>query len=303
MSGQLPAGVRGTVFRGSRALNDGTLTPQQLRGRRIRRLLRDVYADAALPDSHGVAIRAAALLMPPTAAIAGPSAAWLHGLDDLVTAGAPVEVVVPVAERFGPVRGLRIRTVDDLPNGDVSETDGLRRTIPVRTAVDLARHSRGVVEAVVCLDLLLRARIVGAQEVTIAVRALPRGRGCTQARRAALLADSRAESPQESRLRAGLVLRGVEGFVPQYVVRQDGRFVARLDLGDPVRLLALEYDGRWHAAPEQLDRDRRRLNALGDLGWRVMFVTAPDLRDLNDLARRVRAAQTGRAPSSPSRQR
>ena len=63
----------------------------------------------------------------------------------------------------------------------------------------------------------------------------------------------------------GLVLCAVPGLalvlrrsfpVAQYVVRHDGRFVARTDFAWPEHRLALEYDGLWHGEPGQFQRDR-----------------------------------------------
>ncbi len=64
----------------------------------------------------------------------------------------------------------------------------------------------------------------------------------------------------------------------QYEVRCAGRFLARVDFAWPECRLALEYDGAWHGAPDQLPRDRRRLNGLTAADWRVHFVTKNDLR-------------------------
>jgi len=86
-------------------------------------------------------------------------------------------------------------------------------------------------------------------------------------------------------------MRGVTGFVPQYVVRHRGRFVARVDLGDPRAKLALEYDGLWHWDPGQLGRDRRRLNALTATGWRSVPATAADPHRLDVFAATVIAAR------------
>lgn len=75
-----------------------------------------------------------------------------------------------------------------------------------------------------------------------------------------------------------LVLAGLPSAVPQYEVRLAGRFVARVDLAYPDRRLAIEYDGTWHSESGQFARDRQRLNRLGAAGWRVVHVTAHDLR-------------------------
>ncbi len=68
------------------------------------------------------------------------------------------------------------------------------------------------------------------------------------------LADGLAESPQETRLRLRLHRSGLPPPVAQYEVRCDGRFVARVDLAWPEQRLALECDGAWHGAPDQLPR-------------------------------------------------
>lgn len=77
----VPPALAGRVFRGRDAVARGWLTPRQLQACVWRRLLRGVYADAVLAVNHGLFISAAALVIPPEAAIAGRSAAWLWGAD------------------------------------------------------------------------------------------------------------------------------------------------------------------------------------------------------------------------------
>jgi very-short-patch-repair endonuclease len=78
--------------------------------------------------------------------------------------------------------------------------------------------------------------------------------------------------------------------VAQYRVRVDGRFVARVDLAWPDQRLAFEYEGLWHGEQQQVVRDRTRLDALTRAGWRVVFVTAADLRDPERLVARMAEA-------------
>ncbi|PRY51956.1 T/G mismatch-specific endonuclease [Geodermatophilus tzadiensis] len=154
--------------------------------------------------------------------------------------------------------------------------------------MDLARRD-GTDEAVVLLDRLVHARVVDLADVRSAVAVLPRCRGSAYARRAVALADGLAQSPPETRLRLLLHRSGLPRPVAQYEVRSGGRFVARVDFAWPEHRLALEYDGAWHGAPDELPRDRRRINGLLAAGWRVHFVTKSDLRRpdvlLADLAR------------------
>ncbi len=157
----------------------------------------------------------------------------------------------------------------------------------MRTALDLARWEP-LPEAVAALDVLLARVIVGKGELGEA-SALCSGRGSRQIRRAVELADPRAESQPESRLRVLLVLAGL---VPeaQYAVRDAaGAFVARVDLAFVEQRVAVEYDGAWHGAAGQFAKDRRRLNRLVAAGWTVLHVTAEDMRDPAALIARLEA--------------
>ena len=69
--------------------------------------------------------------------------------------------------------------------------------------------------------------------------------------------------------------------------RTEGRFVARVDFAWPEHKVAVEYDGLWHAEAGQFARDRQRLNRLQAAGWRVVFVTAADLRHPEALIARI----------------
>jgi very-short-patch-repair endonuclease len=124
---------------------------------------------------------------------------------------------------------------------------------------------------------LLSTGLVFLDEVRAAA-ILATGRDCRAIRRAVELADGLAESPQETRLRLLIRRSGRPQPTAQYRIRVQGRFVARPDLAWPEHRLALEYDGAWHGEPSQFRRDRQRLNRLTAPGWRVLFVTAADLR-------------------------
>jgi very-short-patch-repair endonuclease len=79
--------------------------------------------------------------------------------------------------------------------------------------------------------------------------------------------------------------------VAQYRVTDSrGARVARVDFAWPDRKVALEYDGLWHADPEQFAKDRRRLNRLREAGWTVVFVTAADMYRPNEVIARIAAA-------------
>jgi very-short-patch-repair endonuclease len=281
-----PAELIARVFRGSDAIARGLVTRDALRSRCWRRLFRDVYADADLPDSVDLRIDGAALLLPPSAVFSGRTAVHLWGVRGLAEATTPVEVTVPPSDRFGPVAGVRVRQSQLRPS-EVTARRGHRCTSELRTALDVARLEP-LPESVTVLDALLARCIVSEDQLREGAAGLSAGRGVRSARQAVALADERAESPPESRLRVLLTLAGLPP-VPQFSVRRDGVFLARVDLAYPDRRVAVEYDGAWHGQPGELGRDRRRLNALVAAGWRVLHVTAADMHRPDEVVARVRS--------------
>ncbi len=107
---------------------------------------------------------------------------------------------MPAGVRFGPVAGLLVRQVA-LPSSDVCAVGRRRCTSRARTALDLAR-GESLVEAVVALDVLLARDVVDRRELALALDTPASPRGLRRARQAVALADRRAESPQETRVRA-----------------------------------------------------------------------------------------------------
>jgi G:T-mismatch repair DNA endonuclease (very short patch repair protein) len=279
----------GGVFRGSEALRRGLLTPAQLRGPRWRRLRHDVYVDASVPLTHRLLAEAVTLTAPAGAVLGGLTAATLWSArGPFAGPEDPVEVVLPPDVRWNASSGVRVRTAPT--TGDVV-TDGiLRWTDRTRTAVDLIRRAGPLDDAVVLLDRLSEHRVIFLDDVRAAVASLPRCRGSARARRIAALADGLAESPPETRLRLLLLRAGLPAPIAQFEVRHEGRFVARVDFGYPAHKLAIEYDGAWHGTAGQLTRDRARMNRLTAAGWRVIFVTAADMRRPEELAARIAAA-------------
>lgn len=96
------------VFRGSEAIRRGLLSRHHLRGSSWIRLRQDVYADARLDRDHALACRAALLRMPPGAAIAGPSAAYLHGVEHAADFTDDVHVLLPATVRADSQPGVRV---------------------------------------------------------------------------------------------------------------------------------------------------------------------------------------------------
>jgi hypothetical protein len=240
-------------------------------------VFRGIYADASRDLGHRVrCTAAAAFLLPPGAAIAGRSAAHLYGAGNPGT-DDPVEVVVPPGSQVR-VNGIRAHYAA-VSDGDRRRHDDLAITTPERTCWDLAQWL-DTVEAVVLIDQLLRARVVTVQAMEAYARARAGDRGWKRLLHVANLAEPGAESPPESRVRVRIVLAGLPRPVPQYVIDDHGRFLARVDLAWPEHRVAVEYDGLWHAgSAEQIHADRQRLNRLVGSDWVVLHVTSKRLRD------------------------
>ena len=265
-----PVELQSRCFRGSDAVKNGQLTAEQLRGPAWRRLFRDVYADADLPVTHRLRCRAVGLILPPGAALTASSAACVDALP-LGAEREPVHVLVPPGTRFSP-RGCRARQAW-LPPTHIRLGEP-PITVPQRTAWEIARGP-DLVEAVVTLDVLLHHKYFRAGSMDSWAAAYPRSR----AAKALSLADGRAESPQESRARLRIIAAGFPAPTPQYEVRINGLFLARLDLAWPAAKVAVEYDGEWHAEIRQFASDRARWNKLLDAEWVVLSLTKRDLAD------------------------
>jgi G:T-mismatch repair DNA endonuclease (very short patch repair protein) len=227
---------------------------------------------------------------PAGAVFAGLSALVLAGGNEFATADDPVEVTLPPGSRWRPGPGARVRvssSTDDVVVGRY----GLSRTGPMRTALDLVRRS-GLDDGVVLLDRLVQAGLADLTAVRAAAEGLPRCRGSRVARDVTRLADGLAESPQETRLRLLVARAGLPAPVAQFRVFDGEGLVGRVDFAYPELKIAIEYDGLWHAEPGQFAKDRRRLNRLSAAGWRVIFVTAADLRHPDRLIARLVAELT-----------
>lgn len=283
-------------FRGSLAVARGLVTKAELRGPSYVRLFPDVYVHRSVALTPVVRACAAGMLVARNGgAVAGWSAAELLGAS-CGPWNAPAEVVSP-----GHLRARTGLVTRQSGIHDTGFASGVRVTSPLRTAWDLARRL-DLVEAVVAVDALA-ARGRESPEfvpwpagtpVTRDARArsrrfvrspgfdpaellrlkgeTPGARGASRLDRVAELADPRAESPPETRLRLLLVSAGLPQPQVQYRV-QDYRGEMRFDLAYPEARLAIEYDGDEH--DDALDRARDLRTAV--LGWHTLRLLTGDL--------------------------
>ncbi|MEJ5913421.1 endonuclease domain-containing protein [Pseudokineococcus sp. 1T1Z-3] len=278
------------VFRGADALEAGVLTQRELRDGRWVRLLRGVYTRRDVEVTHPLRCEAAGLLLPPAAQITGASAASVLG-QDWLAARDDVEAVIEDVGLHPTVRGVSTRrSRRPLDRGRAWRTTQL--AAPERIAFDAAART-SLPWAVARLDALVRARLVTVPRLEGWLLDRRDG-GVVRVREAVAMVDPRAESLPESVVRVLLHLAGIDA-VPQVEVRHMGRFVGRVDLALVALRIAVEYDGAWHALPEQLVKDRDRLNALREAGWVVVHVTAADVAEPGRVVALVRAAMAGRS--------
>ncbi|MEV1318575.1 hypothetical protein AB0J14_21120 [Micromonospora arborensis] len=309
-----PPALAWQVFRGSDVIRRGLVTRHQLRGSSWVRLRHDVYADARLDRDHELACRAAMLRLPPGSTIAGPSSAYLHGIEHAAGFDDDVHVLVPRVGRVDSQRGLRVHlaradtpatptstvVADARPSTLITAQPGTRcipplgRTDPASAAWEAAAWLDPL-RAVAIVDSLLASGLTTRAALTTVRTANADRPGGRRACWIFDLADPGAQSPPESHLRVRLVLGGLPRPVAQHPIQLAGGLVLHPDLAWPEFRVAVEYDGRWHSDPEQLHRDRRQLNLLVGAGWLVLHVTSRRLQnDFPAVLSEVRSALISR---------
>ncbi len=274
------------VFIASHAIAEGVITRKQVRGLRYQRVVQGVYADPSLRLDHQLRCQGVTLLLPEGTAIGGHSAAAWHGAP-FAGPSDPVTVLRTADVRWAGPRGVKVHRTDLRPS-DVVVIGDIPVTTAARTAWDVAALEP-LGTAVAALDAMVRTGSVTTDQLTaMAERGTGRW-GVAKVRRAVPLVDPRAESAPESRVRVALVLAGLTP-VPQFEVFDGTALLARVDLGFPEARVAVEYEGAYHFDGAQIARDDARYARLRAAGWRIIRLAAHDLRDLDGVVARVRAA-------------
>ncbi|MER7797392.1 hypothetical protein [Microbacterium sp. NPDC096154] len=273
----LPESLRDRAFRRDEAREVST---GRLRGADLWAPARGLRLPAGRTRPEDI-LGARALLLPDGAAYSHTTAAHLLGVpmpytDDGV---GTIHITTPRGTRARRGKGV-VGHQRVLEPHDIAIVRGVPCTRLFRTFCDLA-------------DVLTTAQLVAAGDWII-------GRGGTgvtsrrlvdaldaasmpparrmRLRRAIELLDSAAESPKESELRVILREAGFGPFRSQLVVfDEQGRFVARSDLGLPEVKVVIEYEGDHHRDRRQWRQDLQRRRRLEALGWAYIPVTQEDL--------------------------
>lgn len=238
------------------ALANG-ISRRALQGKSWERIGRGLYRWAKAPVDPWCLLVAWRSMLPPDAAFAGLTAAWLYRLD--VDPCHPVEVI---GHGIRSRPGLIARDCER----EVALVRGLRATTLQCTFRDLKRRLPEV-ELLVLADQALRLNLGTFHDLA-----------------------EPAESPMETRLRWLLIQSGLpKPQVQPNLHDANGRFVGRADLYYPQARVVIEYDGANHR--ERLVEDDRRQNSIVNSGHRVLRFTAADVHHRADsVAAQVRSS-------------
>jgi hypothetical protein len=233
---------------------------------------RDIFLPRDAEISAMVRAKAAWLWSRRRGVIAGRSASAVHGtkwVDDR----APAEILYENRHPPALIRTWSDRVEDD----EVAVVAGMPVTTPVRTAFDLACRYP-VPKATAMIDALARATHCKMADVELLAERYTGRRGLQRARATLELVDPGAESPRETWLRLLLIRAGFTAPQTQIPVYDNyGQLVAVLDMGWEEIKLAVEYDGDHHRTDRrQFNKDIRRAEAIAELGWIDIRVTAED---------------------------
>lgn len=252
------------------------ISKRVLLGPAYRRLRSGVYVSAEVPDSVVLRTRAALLVAPEKGVVSHSTAGRLWGATHLTDPRIHLAYTRDVRGTLDGIKCHRFREPFS-----VCHRRGLLVTTPDQTFVHCAL-GLGLLDQVALGDRLVKH---GPDAVT-SVASLKgfsemwSGQGGHNARRAADLVRAGVDSVPETHLRLLIVLGGLPE--PELDVRlfhDDGTLRRRFELAFRTEQLAIEYDGRWHDAPEQQSLDLARREELGAEGWRFELVRAEDLYD------------------------
>jgi hypothetical protein len=255
-------------------------------GRFVRRA-RSVYAVAGSPDSPMQRAMVAYLSVAAAGGVVSHlTAAAISGL--CPHPALPHVTVPPNASH--EARSARVHR-GTVPPADRQHRHGLVVTSPSRTIADLSTclDRQSLCELV---DQAFVARLATAETtLRAAARAGRRRRGAALLRSVVEVWTPRIEPGSVAEMRVVRLLGdyGVAQLELQHqVFDDDGAFVARLDIADPLIRRGFEYEGVLVHNPRAWVRDEPRYQRLKDLGWRIDPITKADLlpgeRRLRDLA-------------------
>ena len=280
------AGRQWGVLTRQQALKTG-LTRHQIayRGQigQWRQPVRGVYVVAGAPDCWEQKVMIACLAGPAGTAASHLSAAALFRL-----AKPPTVPQVTIPQRAsGRFRGAEVFRAQ-LGAGEACIRRRIRCTTPSRTVIDCAAAGLvegealwDLVDSVLCKKLTQPSRLIRASGREWASTRGPRRHGLERLERALDVwrSGAPAGSPPEAKLQRKLIEWGFPRAERQIeVFDEDGRFVARADVGIRELKVLFEYDSDEHHGPRFWLADDARRERIEELGWTVIVIDRFDLR-------------------------
>lgn len=288
----LPIGFSGETFAVATARSEG-VTRKRLRSADLDARVHGVRSPAGALDDLEGRCRAFATRLPPGVFFSHSTAARLLGapLPWRLERLDAVHVTVEAPDRAPHARGVIGHSRWVVPGDVVEIASGLRVSSPARMWCEMA-SALDVPDLVAVADFLIHRRRLLATASILRER-LEAGDRIARLRRLRIaleLCDDRSESRRESRLRVCCIQAGLPApkVNHELVDTVTGRGL-RLDLAWPDRRFAIEYQGDGHRTKEQWRRDMTRRENLRLAGWTILELNADDLRDADELIRRIRS--------------
>lgn len=272
------------------------VTAEMTRSKRWRRSSRGFFVPADTPYTATQRILDVSPLVPPGGAVAGWAAAYVLGVDLLDGRDPVTMATLPVPIHLGrdvgrsAPSGVRFAR-ERLPEAHRQVLHGLPLTSPMRTLFDGARWAGDLTEAVVFLDQVAHALELDLTQLQPWCVPGARWPGIKQLREALALADARAASTWESRLR---VFYQLQAQLPRPVVNRplfdlDGAFLGIPDMFDPEAGLVTEFDGKDHRERRRHQADNIREEKMEGTNLTVCRVDSLDMRQPVPLKERLQA--------------
>lgn len=272
-------------------------TSAQARGRRCRTTGYGLYLPESVPTEQvEQRIVEAGVLLPAYGGVTGwAGLRWCGGrwFDGLGSDGA-TELPVTLAIADSTIRakpGIEI-SEERLDPREVTEVDGLRVTVAVRSVCFLMRHARSERRAAEILDMAAYSDLVSIDEMRAYSATCNGWTGIPRCRKGTELADENCWSPREAGMRQNWVL---DAELPRPlcnvpVFDRAGQHIGTPDLLDPVAGVIAEYDGAVHLEGARRALDVRREDAFRSHGLQVVTMTSADLRDPSAFVGRLHRA-------------
>jgi hypothetical protein len=259
-------------------------------GGALRREARGVYRVTGFPSTFAGRVLAASTRSGGVAS--HQTAARLWGFHGPGFEGDQIHVTVPHGWHPTPAAGVVVHQTRRDLRGLTTVRSGVEVTRPLRTILDVSGQPLDDPQLRGYLDHCIIERLLTIRSLERLLSSKRPGvRGLDRLRQ---VVDGACDidSGAEAELLAVLAGAGIECPVTQFVVRDEGRFLGRVDLAWPERRVALELDGyRYHSDSRTFVSDRERGNRIVVAGWTLLRTTPATLRQVpHTVVADVRAA-------------